>query len=96
MTKSGYTGFRIAMHRPKSKIYLFTNNRHLLRQISLIWGVNGFYFDQQENIDQTLDAIEKRLVKEGHLQQGDTFITTASMPAHWQGHTNMMKINVVE
>ncbi|MDW3194721.1 MAG: pyruvate kinase [Cytophagales bacterium] len=96
MTKSGYTGYRIAMHRPKSKIYLFTNNKHLLRQISLIWGVNGFYFDQQENIDQTLDAIEKRLVKEGHLQQGDTFITTASMPAHWQGHTNMMKINVVE
>lgn len=96
MTKSGYTGYRIAMHRPKSKIYLFTNNKYLLRQISLIWGVNGFYFDKQDNIDETLDAIEKRLVKEGYLEKGDTFITTASMPAHWQGHTNMMKINVVE
>ena len=96
MTKSGYTGYRIAMHRPKSKIYLFTNNKYLLRQISLIWGVNGFYFDQQDNIDQTLDAIEKRLVKEGYLAKGDVFITTASMPAHWQEHTNMMKINEVE
>lgn len=96
MTKSGYTGYRIAMHRPKSKIFLFTNNKYLLRQISLIWGVNGFYFDQQENIDETLDAIEKQLVKEGYLEKGDIFITTASMPAHWQGHTNMLKINEVE
>ncbi len=96
MTKSGYTGYRIAMHRPKSKIFLFTNNKYLLRQISLIWGVNGFYFDQQENIDETLDAIENQLVQEGYLEKGDTFITTASMPAHWQGHTNMLKINEVE
>ncbi len=96
MTKSGYTGYRLAMHRPKAKIFLFTNNRYLLRQISLIWGVNGFYYDQQENIDETLDAIEKRLVREGYLNKGDIFIHTASMPAHWQGHTNMMKINEVQ
>lgn len=96
MTKSGYTGYRIAMHRPKANIYLFTNNKYLLRQISLIWGVNGFYYDQQDNIDETLTSIENRLVKEGYLEKGDIFIHTASMPAHWQGHTNMLKINEVE
>lgn len=96
MTKSGYTGYRLAMHRPKAKIFLFTNNKYLLRQISLIWGVNGFYYNEQANIDETLDAIEKRLVKEGFLAKGDVFIHTASMPAHWQGHTNMLKINEVE
>ena len=96
MTKSGYTGFRTAMHRSRSEIYLFTNNEKLLRQMCLVWGVKTFYYDSQENIDETLVQIEKELVESGNLKRGDVFINTASMPQHWQGHTNMMKIQVVE
>ena len=96
MTKSGYTGFRTAMHRSKSEIYLFTNNEKLLRQMCLVWGVKTFYFDTQDNIDETLKQIEKELVETGNLEKGDIFINTASMPQHWHGHTNMMKVHVVE
>ena len=96
MTKSGYTGLRTAMHRSKSETYLFTNNEKLLRQMSLVWGVKTFYFDTQDNIDKTLQQIEKKLVSLGHLQKGDVFINTASMPQHWHGHTNMMKVQMVE
>lgn len=96
MTKSGYTGFRTAMHRSKSAIYLFTNNEKLLRQMNLVWGVKTFYFDTQDNIDKTLEQIEKKLLETEDLKKGDIFINTASMPQHWQGHTNMMKIHVVE
>ena len=96
MTKSGYTGFRTAMHRSRSEIFLFTNNEKLLRQMNLVWGVQSFFFDQLDNIDQTLKRIEQRLIEEGKLQKGDVFINTASMPEHWQGHTNMMKVSVVE
>jgi len=96
MTKSGYTGFRTAMHRSKSEIYLFTNNHHLLNQMCLVWGVKTFYYDSHENIDMTLEQIEKQLLETGNLKKGDVFINTASMPQHWHGHTNMMKINVVD
>ncbi len=96
MTKSGYTGFRTAMHRSKSEIYLFTNNEKLLRQMCLVWGVKTFYFDTKDNIDETLKQIEKELVETGDLEKGDIFINTASMPQHWHGHTNMMKVHVVE
>ncbi len=96
MTKSGYTGFRTAMHRSRSEIYLFTNNEKLLRQMCLVWGVKTFYFDSQDNIDTTLEQIEKKLVDTGNLKKGDIFINTASMPQHWHGHTNMLKIQVVE
>ncbi|SNT35427.1 pyruvate kinase [Ekhidna lutea] len=96
MTKSGYTGFRTAMHRSKSEVYLFTNNEKLLRQMNLVWGVKTFYFDTMDNIDITLEQIEQKLVATGHLKKDDIFINTASMPQHWQGHTNMMKIQVVE
>ena len=96
MTKSGYTGFRTAMHRSTSEIYLFTNNEKLLRQMCLVWGVKTFYFDSHDNIDKTLVEMEHYLVNIGHLKKGDIFINTASMPQHWHGHTNMMKVQVVE
>ena len=95
MTKSGYTGFRTAMHRSKSEIYLFTNNEKLMKQMCLVWGVKTFIYDSKENIDATLVEIENKLVETGNLKKGDIFINTASMPAHWEGHTNMMKIKTV-
>ncbi|MEQ8584181.1 MAG: pyruvate kinase [Marinoscillum sp.] len=96
MTKSGYTGYRLAMHRPKANIFLFTNQKHLLRQMNLVWGVTGFFYDKTYGIDETLVEIEKELVKEGYLEKGDFFINTASMPLHWKGHTNMMRVTQVE
>ena len=96
MTKSGYTGFRTAMHRSRAEIYLFTNNEKLLHQMCLLWGVKTFYYDSHEDINATLEEIEKKLVDTGNLKKGDIFINTASMPQHWQGHTNMMKVQVVE
>ena len=96
MTKSGYSGFRTAMHRSKSNLYLLTNNKKLVTQMNLVWGVKTFYYDKEENIDQTMLQIEKKIIDAGILKKGDIFINTASMPQHWQGHTNMMKVNVVE
>ncbi len=96
MTKSGYSGFRTAMHRSKANIYLLTNNKKLLRQMNIVWGVKTFYYDKHDNINQTLEQIEKQLVNSGNLSKGDLFVSTASMPQHWKGHTNMVKINVVE
>ncbi|WP_258099952.1 pyruvate kinase [Marinoscillum pacificum] len=96
MTKSGYSGYRLAMHRPKAHIFLITNQKYLLRQMNLVWGVTGFYYDKTEGIDDTLEQIEKQLVAEGYLEKGDVYINTASMPSHWKGHTNMVRVSEVE
>jgi len=96
MTKSGYTGFRTAMHRSRSEIYLFTNNEKLLKQMCLVWGVKTFLYDSKANIDSTLVEIEHKLVESGNLKKGDIVINTSSMPQHWEGHTNMMKIQTVQ
>ncbi len=96
MTRSGHSGFRIALHRPKAKIYLFTDQKELVKQMSLVWGVECFYYDKTEGIDDTLRHIENFLVNRGLLKTGDVFINTAAMPLHWKGHTNMVKVSVVE
>lgn len=96
MTGSGYTGFRISLHRPKANIFIFTDQEHLVRQMNLAWGVRCFYYDKTEGIDDTLHQIENILVGNGLLKSGDVFINTAAMPLHWKGRTNMMKVSVVE
>ena len=95
MTKSGYSAFRVSGSRPKAKIYIVTNNKKIGNELNLVWGVRSLYYDKTENIDSTLENIEKILVENNHLSKSDKYIITSSMPSHWKGHTNMMKVNEV-
>lgn len=95
MTKSGYTGLKLAHHRPKANIFIFTSNKELLNKINLIWGVRGFFYDKMASTDDTFRDLERILVEKGHLVKGDVFINTASMPIHWEGRTNIIKVNQV-
>ncbi|MEJ2004532.1 MAG: pyruvate kinase, partial [Cyclobacteriaceae bacterium] len=96
MTASGYTAFKIASHRPKANIFIFTHNKPLLNTMNLIWGVRGLYYNSEESTDQTFMDIENILREKGHLRKGDVFITTASMPLQARGRTNAMKLNVAD
>ncbi len=96
MTKSGYTAFKLAKNRPEAQIFVFTNNKKMLKTLNLLWGVNGVYYDAKSGIDGTLDDISIILKEKGHLKSGDIYIATASMPLHWEEHTNMMKVQVVK
>lgn len=96
MTTSGYTAFRISSHRPKANIFIFTSNKSLLTSMNLIWGVRGFYYDKMVSTDDTFADIERILKEKGHIEKGDVFITTASMPIHAKLRTNMLKVNITE
>ncbi|AHJ96337.1 pyruvate kinase [Hymenobacter swuensis] len=94
MTHRGYTAFQIAKYRPKAHIFIFTDNRSLLTTLSLVWGVRGFYYDRMVSTDSTVSDIKYALTTTGHLQKGDIFINTASMPINEKGKTNMVKVSV--
>ena len=96
MTKSGYTGFRLSCHRPKANIFIFTADKELLNIINLYWGLRGYYYDGTQSTDETFADLEKVLVEKGHLQAGDVYVSTASMPLHWEDRTNMLKVQVVK
>ena len=95
MTHTGYTAFKIASHRPKSHVYLFTNNNRILNMASLIWGVRGFYYNDESSIDKTIADIQGILEKEGCLKKDDFFINVTSMPINKNGKTNTIKLSQV-
>ena len=96
MTNSGYTAFRISSHRPKADIFVFTDNHTLLTTLNLVWGVRGFYYDQYESTDKTMEDLKGYLKREGWVKTDDLIINTASMPLVEKGRTNMLRLSQVE
>lgn len=96
ITTSGFTGFRLASHRPSASIFVFTRNQKLLTQMSLVWGVRAYYYESQVSTDATFEDIENTLKSDGHVVSGDVIINTASMPLKQKGKTNMLKVHVVD
>lgn len=96
MTKSGYTAFKLAKNRPKAQIFVFTNNRNVLKTLNLLWGIQSIYYDAKNDIDRTLEDISNILKEKGYLKSGDTYVAITSMPLHWKDYTNMMKIQKVK
>lgn len=95
-TVSGYTAFKLSSYRPHARIYIFTPNKRLLNKLSLVWGVQAYYYDSEDSTDQTFNDHENILKANGEIEKGDIFITTASMPLKDRGQTNMLKLNVAD
>jgi pyruvate kinase len=96
MTHSGGTAFKIASHRPKANIYIFTDNQSLLNTLSLLWGVRVFYYDKYESTDTTISDVTS-FMKEGQLvDTGDYVIHVASTPLHERTTANTIKLSIID
>lgn len=96
MTRSGYSALEISSYRPRAEIYIFTNNKLLLKSMSLVWGVRGFYYDKYESTDQTFTDVIEVLQSNGLVKKHDIVIHTASMPIKNKSMANSIKISVVD
>ena len=96
MTHSGYNAIEISSYRPPCKIFAFTNNHSILNTLSLVWGVTGFYYDNQNSTDETIKETKEILKKEKRLKNNQLVINVASMPIKDKGMTNMMKLSYVQ
>jgi pyruvate kinase len=96
MTQSGYTGFMLSSYRPHAPLYVFTKTHTLVNQLSLSWGVQAFYYDQEESLDGIIADQIDFLKEKGLLKSGDIVVNTGSTPVLTHGPTNMLKITKIE
>jgi pyruvate kinase len=95
MTFSGYTAIQVSSQRPKAHVYMFTANKKVLGQMSLVWGVTAFPYQKMVSTDHTIADIKFELTKMGVVAKGDFVIHLASMPIAEAGMTNMVKLSQV-
>ena len=96
MTSSGYTAFKVSSFRPNAKVYIFSDQMHMLSTLNLCWGVRSFYYDRFTTTDETIEDVVEILKANERVKQGDIIVNTGSMPLHRRHRTNMLKITVVE
>ena len=96
MTKSGYTGFKVASYRPEANVFIFTNDPLLLNTLSLVWGVRGFHYDKYISTDQTFEDVVNILKLHDFVAPGDYVINCASMPLKKKQRTNTIKVTLVD
>ncbi|AJR03037.1 pyruvate kinase [Siansivirga zeaxanthinifaciens] len=95
LTNSGYTAFQISAWRPSCYILVFTSNKRILTQLSLLWGVKAFYYDSFVSTDQTVGDINKIAKKHGFVSKGDMVISLASMPIAEKGMVNTLRVREI-
>ena len=96
LTNSGYTAFQISAWRPSAHILVFTSNRRILTQLSLLWGVTAFYYDKYVSTDETIEDVNAIACKKGFLEVGDMLISLAAMPIQEKGMVNTLRVTEIE
>lgn len=96
MTQSGYTGFMLSSYRPSSPLFVFTKTQSLVNQLSLSWGVQAFFYEQEDSIDNMIEQQIQFLKARNLLKEGDIVVNTGSTPVAEHLPTNMMKISKVK
>ena len=95
LTNSGYTAFQISAWRPLSHILVFTSNKRILTQLSLLWGVRAFYYDKFVSTDETIEDVNNIACKMGYLEEGDMLISLAAMPIQSKGMVNTLRVTEI-
>lgn len=96
MTQSGFTGFMLSSHRPRSPLFVFTKTQSLINQLSLSWGIEAFFYDKEVNMDETIKDQIDILKEKGLIKSGDVVVNTGSTPVTEHLPTNMLKITRVD
>ena len=96
LTNSGYTAFQISAWRPSAHILVFTSNKRILSQLSLLWGVEAFYYDKFVSTDETIEDVNAIAFKKGYLDNGDMLISLAAMPIQDKGMVNTLRVTEIE
>ena len=94
-TTSGSSARLLARFRPPVPIFAFTSNKHVARQLSIVYGVDAIVTSEMTSTDQMLTEMEQLLISTARAKPGDNIVFVAGQPVGLRGSTNMLKLHRV-
>lgn len=94
-TFMGGTALRIASFRPNSKIYAFTSDDHIMKQLSLVRGVDGFPIDKNIDINKAIEISIEMLKNNGMVSSGEKLVFVVGIPMNKREAVNSIHISEV-
>ena len=93
LTNSGYTAWQISSWRPNAVILVFTSNKRVLTQLSLLWGVRCIYYDNFVSTDKTVEEVNQLAKDKGFVKKNDLVVNLAAMPVKDKGQVNTLRLS---
>ncbi len=91
-TRSGYTACMVSRHKLSIPTYGMTNKVETARKLSIVWGINEVYIDEDKGgISEDVLHVAKYLKKQG-LKDDDLFVFTAGVNNTKVKRTNLLEI----
>lgn len=93
ITKSGRTARMLSKYRSDVPILAFSQSEHTIRELNIVWGVQGELIDEVHDTDDTLSRAKKAALRLGYLHEGDKVVYTTGIPLLKSKAANMVKID---
>lgn len=95
-TSTGSTAFNLSRFRPDASIFVFTSNKKLLRQCSLVWGVRTFYCECFSDMEEFISHSASYLLTYELIEPGDRILFLSSMPMGENENPNTIRMMEVK
>lgn len=92
----GGTAMNIASHRPNAKVFAFTVDDMVMKQLSLVRGIDSFPVDRKIDINEAISQAIEILKKHGLVKTGDRLVYVGGIPMEKREPVNTMNITTVE
>ncbi|WMJ76813.1 MULTISPECIES: pyruvate kinase [unclassified Sedimentibacter] len=94
-TSSGYTAAAVSKYRPLAPIIAATENEHVMRKMSIYWGVYPVKISKMHSTDEIIEKSVEGALELGYIENGDLIVITAGVPVGISGSTNLLKVHIV-
>ncbi|MBN2508697.1 MAG: pyruvate kinase [Spirochaetales bacterium] len=95
ITQSGRTARMLSMYRPDIPILAFSQHVQTLRNLNIVWGVQGELIEEVSDTDSTLRRTRERALALGYLRPGDKVVYVTGIPLLESKEANMVKLDTV-
>jgi pyruvate kinase len=95
-TRSGNSARLISKDRPRVPILAYTPSKHVYYQLALWWGVWPYHIGMRGTTEELIADVEKRLLDDKLVRQGEYVVIMGGMPIASQARTNFVKLHRVE
>ncbi len=95
-TRSGHSAHLISKDRPRVPILAYTPSERVQRQLALWWGVWPHCIEMRGTTEDLIDVVEKRLLEDKLIQQGEYVVIMGGLPVASRARTNFVKLHRVK
>ena len=94
-TQSGDTAKRMSRIRPRIPMLAFTPEQHTRSRLALAWGIETYLVPMARHTDQMALQVDRSLLAEGRVEEGDLVVIVAGSPPGIPGSTNALRVHKI-